>query len=319
MFLVPFLIVYSMFFFDTRSVLQDPRLGPQLAKKTGLTHALANIPIPGYYYARGVHVLLRDMKGGHNNYLMGKSSTRGSWMYFPVAFLVKTPVAMLTLIVLCIGLIVQMLYRKTPIPVIWILLAIPPIGYFLVSLTSSMNIGERHLLPIYPFLFILTSAILLRERRPIFDRVANFVAILFGMVMVLESASIHPDYLAFFNVLAGGPQNGPHYLIDSNLDWGQDLKKLRNWTRRHPGSPLCLSYFGRADPEYYGIHYKKLESMVNLDEVVNADCVVAVSAHHLFGSDTEMFRSLRDVMPDDRIGYSIYVYDLRKNRLEISK
>jgi hypothetical protein len=234
-------------------------------------------------------------------------------MYFPVAFLVKTPVAMLTLIVLCIGLIVQMLYRKTPIPVIWILLAIPPIGYFLVSLTSSMNIGERHLLPIYPFLFILTSAILLRERRPIFDRVANFVAILFGMVMVLESASIHPDYLAYFNVLAGGPQNGPRYLIDSNLDWGQDLKKLRSWTLRHPGLPLCLNYSGRADPEYYGIQYKKLESMKSPDEVMNADCVVAVSAHLLFGTEAEEFRLLRDVMPDDRIGYSIYVYDFRKN------
>jgi hypothetical protein len=319
MFLVPFLIVYSMFFFDTRSVLQDPRLGPQLAKKTGFTHALANIPIPGYYYARGVHVLLRDMKGGHYSYLMGNSSTRGSWMYFPVAFLVKTPVAMLTLTVLCIGLIARMLYRKTPIPVVWILLAIPPIGYFLVSLTSSMNIGVRHLLPVYPFLFILTSAILLEERRPIFRRISNFAAILLGMVMVVESASIHPDYLAYFNVLAGGPQNGPRYLIDSNLDWGQDLKKLRKWTLGHPSIPLCLSYFGRADPEYYGIHYKKLESMKNLDAVVNADCVVAVSSQLLFGSETEEFRSLRDVMPDDRIGYSIYVYDFRKNKSEISK
>jgi hypothetical protein len=319
MFLVPFLIVYSMFFFDTRSVLQDPRLGPQLAKKTGLTHALASIPIPGYYYARGVHVLLRDMKGGHHSYLMGKSTTHGSWMYFPLAFLLKTPVAMLTLIALSTGVIARMVYRKTTIPIIWILLAIPPIGYFLVSLTSSINIGVRHLLPIYPFLFILTSAILLGERRSIFGRVMNFAAILLGMVMVVESASIHPDYLAYFNVLAGGPQNGPRYLIDSNLDWGQDLKKLRKWTLGHPGIPLCLSYFGRADPEYYGIHYTKLQSMENLDPVENIDCVVAVSTQLLFGSETEELRSLRDVMPDDRIGYSIYVYDFRKYKSEISK
>jgi hypothetical protein len=313
MFLVPFLVVYSMFFFDTRSVLQDPRLGPRLANKTGLTHALAGIPIPAYYYARGVQVLLRDMKGGHYSYLMGNSSTHGSWMYFPVTFLVKTSVAMLLLIVLCIGLIARKLYRKTPIPVIWILLAIPPIGYFLVSLTSSMNIGVRHLLPVYPFLFVLTSAILLGERRPGAARVSTFAAILLGMVMVVESASIHPDYLAYFNVLAGGPQNGPRYLIDSNLDWGQDLKKLRSWTLRHPGLPLCLNYSGRADPEYYGIQYKKLESMKSPDEVMNADCVVAVSAHLLFGTEAEEFRLLRDVMPDDRIGYSIYVYDFRKN------
>jgi hypothetical protein len=319
MFLVPFLVVYSMFFFDTRSVLQDPRLGPRLANKTGLTHALAGIPIPAYYYARGVQVLLRDMKGGHYSYLMGNSSTHGSWMYFPVTFLVKTSVAMLLLIVLCIGLIARKLYRKTPIPVIWILLAIPPIGYFLVSLTSSMNIGVRHLLPVYPFLFVLTSAILLGERRPGAARVSTFAAILLGMVMVVESASIHPDYLAYFNVLAGGPQNGPRYLIDSNLDWGQDLKKLRSWTLRHPGLPLCLNYSGRADPEYYGIQYKKLESMKSPDEVMNADCVVAVSAHLLFGTGAEEFRSLRDVMPDDRIGYSIYVYDFRKNKSEISK
>jgi hypothetical protein len=319
MFLVPFLIVYSMFFFDTRSVLQDPRLGPRLVNKTGLTHALASVPMPGYYYARGVQVLLRDMKGGHYSYLMGRSSAHGSWTYFPVTFLVKTSVAMLLLIVLCIGLIARKLYRKIPIPVIWILLAIPPIGYFLVSLTSSMNIGVRHLLPIYPFLFVLTSAILLGEHRPSADRVSTFAAILIGMVMVVESASIHPDYLAYFNVLAGGPQNGPRYLIDSNLDWGQDLKKLRSWTLRHPGLPLCLSYSGRADPEYYGIHYKKLEAMNNLDALVNADCVVAVSAHLLFGTETDEFRLLRTVMPDDRIGYSIYVYDFRKNKTEFSK
>lgn len=136
--------------------------------------------------------------------------------------------------------------------------------------------------------------------------------------MIVESASIHPDYLAYFNVLAGGPQNGQHYLIDSNLDWGQDLKKLRTWTLHHPGVPLCLSYFGRADPEYFGIHYKKLESMKDLDAVVNSDCVVAVSAHLLFGSETEEFRSLRVVMPDVRIGYSICVYDFRKDKSDIS-
>ena len=75
---------------------------------------------------------------------------------------------------------------------------------------------------------------------------------------------------------------------------------------------MCLSYFGPADPEYYRIAYRPLVSARNRAEVENLNCFAAVSSHELFGTESERFRALRELEPVARVGYSIYVYDLRK-------
>jgi hypothetical protein len=310
--LVPFLIIYSLFFFDTRSVLKDPRLGPRLQNISEPARTLAAIPIPAYYYARGLHILLRDMKGGHPAYLMGRPIPRGSWLYFPVAFAVKTPLADLLLLALCALLAARKWRQNRAISFVWLALAAPPLLYFAVSMTSSMNIGVRHLLPVYPFIFVLTGAVLFGRAHGRYTIPACAAGFALAALMIAESASIHPDYLAFFNVLSGGPRNGPHYLIDSNLDWGQDLKKLKRWADVHRAAPLCLSYFGPADPSYYRIAYQPLTSARNRAEVEKLDCFAAVSSHELFGTEAERFGALREMEPVARVGYSIYVYDLRK-------
>src|SRR5207244_2895188 len=101
----------------------------------------------------------------------------------------------------------------------------------------------------YPFLFIVTAAVMAHARW----RARFPVAVALAVALAIESASIYPHYLAFFNFAAGGPGAGPKYLLDSNLDWGQDLLKLRDdWIAR--GRPkLCMLYFGTALPEYYGL------------------------------------------------------------------
>lgn len=314
--LVPFLIVYSLFFFDTRSLLQDPRLGPRLAGTSGPAHALAQIPIPAYYYARGLHMLVRDLHGGHHGYLLGRNLHRGSWMYFPVAFAVKTPLAILLLLLACAALAAGKLRERSSLPFVWWALALPPVVYFAVSMASSLNIGLRHILLIYPFLDILIGAVLFGTTRGRRSAWAGACAIFCGALLIVESFSIHPHYLAFFNIASGGPQNGPRYLLDSNLDWGQDLKKLKQWTALNHASPLCLSYFGQADPEYYGISYQPLASVRNQQELAKLNCVVAVSSHYLFGTEFQRFRALHTLEPLERIGYSIYIYDLRKNPVE---
>jgi len=82
-----------------------------------------------------------------------------------------------------------------------------------------------------------------------------------------ESLSIHPHYLSFFNLLAGGPKNGYNYLIDSNIDWGQDLPLLKKYMVRNNIATIDLAYFGRVDPAIYGINYRVLDPQAKGREV----------------------------------------------------
>ena len=105
--------------------------------------------------------------------------------------------------------------------------------YGAFAITSQLNIGHRHILPIYPVLFIGCGAVvyLLRQnRRTIFIAA---VAILF-LWQIGESFAIRPNYLAYFNEVAGGPARGYEHLVDSSVDWGQDLPALKRWLDAHP-------------------------------------------------------------------------------------
>ena len=139
------------------------------------------------------------------------------------------------------------------------------------------------------------------------------MAVLAGL-LVFESALAYPDYLAFFNIPAGGSEAGPEYLADSNSDWGQDLKKLKTYMEANGIAEVCFSYFGASDPEYYGIQRRHLPISSEKEAIRELDCVAAVSATHLVGLYTEPgnYSWLRRREPDARIGYTIYVYDLRK-------
>jgi hypothetical protein len=130
--------------------------------------------------------------------------------------------------------------------------------YGIISVTSHLNIGHRHLIPIYPVLFILTGALGAWLARPVGWR-AILVAGLLAW-HVAESAWIYPHYLAYFNELAGGPAGGRYHLVDSSLDWGQDLPGLKAWldANRRPGEDAYLAYFGTGEPRYYHLPVKRL-------------------------------------------------------------
>jgi hypothetical protein len=176
-----------------------------------------------------------------------------------------------------------------------------------------LNIGYRHLLPVYPFLPILVTAILfsaLRERR-------RALAVIIAGAAVLhigEAFRIYPDHLAFFNLFAGGPARGPAYLLDSNLDWGQDVIQLRRWLDAHGNPPVCFTYFGTADTAHYGVPSTTLPKTWETAERARRDCVAAISATLLHDVYLEpgAYRWLRQMRPSGHAGWSIYLYDLRK-------
>jgi len=249
---------------------------------------------------------------GHPAYLMGRYSDRGWWYYFPLAFAFKTPVGTLAAIALGAGLALAGLaqrgigakQRRQASLAVWAM-ALPILVYLPLCLLSTVDTGLRHVLPVYPFLFALTGAAIVNRSYP--GRTA--VLSVMGSLVIAETLSVYPHFTAFFNRLVGGPANGANYLVDSNLDWGQDLKKLKTYMDQHGIQKVCLSYFGTADPRYHGIVSEALSD----PQGVAGECVMAVSATLLQGlyGPRESFAWLRQQPPSARVGYSIYVYDLR--------
>jgi hypothetical protein len=131
--------------------------------------------------------------------------------------------------------------------------------YAAVAMWENLNIGFRHILALYPVLYILAGSVALWWRLP--APWARAVTILLVGWFAFDSLSVRPDYLAYFNRFVGGPDQGYQHLVDSSLDWGQDLPGLKRWLTTHnPGDeePVFLSYFGTASPEYYGIKSERL-------------------------------------------------------------
>ncbi len=181
---------------------------------------------------------------------------------------------------------------------------------------SPMHIGHRHILPIYPFLFIFASQIILIHKKIIKTGVA---LLLFWYIA--GGIKIHPHYLAYFNELAEGPNNGYKYLVDSNMDWGQDLKGLKEYVQKNNISDVVLSYYGGCLSDYINFDFQDLFSfgIVNKKEYINSlnpkKEILAISATNLQGVylgkvGHDIFYWLKNKKPADKIGYSIFVYDI---------
>ena len=267
------------------------------------------IPAPAFFRGLGEMGLRQSERGLWIGYLLGALSHTGWWYMSPVAFLAKTPLGELALFALAIVTVPVRLkrLRVRGIGFRWFLLAVPAACYFGVSLLAHFNAGERHLLPVYPFVFIFSAAVVLAPPVPKWRWAA---AALCALILVMETASIHPHYLAFFNALAGGPVGGRHVLVDSNLDWGQDVKNLKSYLDAHHIPEVCMSYFGMADLAYYGIRSRALPAVPDEEAALQLDCIAAISVTWM-AVQGAAYAGLDEMEPDARIGYSIYVYDLR--------
>ena len=261
-------------------------------------------------YAQGF--LLGQAKAQKRSaYLAGEFSIEGWWYYFPFAFLIKTPVVVILLFV--IGVVLCFARAKTLLETDVFVLA--PVAVFLgAPMAAHLNIGLRHVLPIFPFALLLAGKCATWAK--IHQR--GWLWIPLAAVMLLEFVfHAWPDYLAFFNFVVGGPRHGGEYLVDSNLDWGQDLKGLKRWMDRHHVEHINLSYFGTADPDYYGIKCTYLPGCPFFaDHLVARPQLpgyVAVSVTNLRGvyfneQWREFYRPLLESRPVDRIGNSIFIY-----------
>ncbi len=269
------------------------------------------VPLP-YDYVRGF-----DSQGFANQqwkqvYLFGKVSRQGWRSYYLVAMACKMTLASLALILA--GIISLGIGKK-----VWqeqaMLLLAPIIIIGALCFFTGLNLGFRHLLPATPFLYILASRLVSPQWRP--PHWGKWLRIFAWALLgshLLSNLVIYPHYLSYFNLAAGGPKRGYKILADSNIDWGQDLIRLKKYMDEEKLDKICLVYFGRVDPQIYGVNYQLPYPGVNCPQL-------AISVNFLVGLPyftndhgeimevkAENFSELREKKPIAAIGYSILIF-----------
>lgn len=285
---------------------------PNLARAVGLVDNLGLLPnalTQGFLHGQ-------SLVQQRTAFLAGQYSPHGWWYYFPAAIALKTPLACLLLAIAGAGALLVRPARSTA--VFRTFLLGPVVIFLAAAMSTTFNIGVRHVLPVFPFMVVLAAvgATSLAARLQLKLPVALLAVCVLG---IAEVARAYPSNLAFFNTVAGGPAGGYRYLADSNIDWGQDLKPLGRWMREHQVAHINLAYFGTAVPAYYGIDSTLIWGTtipgVAPDQVgaPKLPGYVAISTTLLQGVPFEprlrdFYKPLRDTVPVADIGGSIKIY-----------
>lgn len=251
-------------------------------------------------------------------YLFGKVYPRGQWFYFPALFLIK---ATLPVLLLLLALPLVLLFRRTQHFREILFLAIPPALYFVVAIFSGLNIGVRHILPIFPFLMVLVAyaawALIQTDRRWIYPVAA---LLLFHVVSSVRAFPV--SYIPYSNELWGGPSQTYKYLSDSNVDWGQQMIATKKYVDAHGITSCWFAYFPESGIRYsdYGIPCKTLPTPDTMwfGEQTDVPPVIAgpvfISASDLtgfeFGSNVlNPYRNFQGLHPSAFIEHGVFVFD----------
>lgn len=193
---------------------------------------------------------------GRPMFLLGKLYPRGHWFYFPAAFLIKTSLALMALLVLMFwtGNLRRPESRRSVL-----FIAVPPLLFFAAAMQSKLTIGIRHVLPIYAFLIVLAGAgawSLIRQSR----RWMYVVAVILAFD-AFSSLRAFPQYLPYSNEIAGGPSNTYKLLSNANLAWGSGMKAVAKYIAAHNITKCWIADDSVVDPEYYHIPCRPLPTL----------------------------------------------------------
>jgi hypothetical protein len=257
------------------------------------------------------------MSDFYASFLLGKVYPHGVWFYFPMAFVIKSSLSLMLLLGIAIWAIAAR--RLTGWREI-LFLTVPPIFHLIIAMSSGMNIGVRHILPMYLFFAVLiggaTSKLIEKKR------VWAYAVVALLVFQAISASRTYPAYIAYANELWGGPGEVHKLLSDSNADWGQQLKSVKRYLDQRNIKDCWFIYFaeGVVDASYYGIPCKPLPTQDSMwvKEPANAppaiDGTVLVSAGDLSGFEFgpaelnpyEQFKSLKPVAVID---YGVFVYE----------
>jgi hypothetical protein len=283
-----------------------PRVGGAAGSLLDAVEAVHVLPAG---YVGSVRFQVEHNRQGHPGYLLGEVRRTGWWYYQPVAFAVKNTPGFLLALAAALVLVRRSQALRAPVG-LWLGLAA---AVFLAASLTRIQIGERYLLPAYPFLILFAACaatVLVETRR------GQLALLVLGLLHAVPTLLAAPGgEIPYFNALAGGRLGGHRVLLDSNLDWGQDLPRLAGWMRREGVSSVQLAYQGADDPARFGIAHEDLPG----DHLYPARPpgvpfrgVVVVSPNLLFGLPPRLgdpYVALRGRPPDARAGV-FFVYRL---------
>jgi hypothetical protein len=247
-------------------------------------------------------------------FALGMRQRGNWWWYYPLAFLIKNPLPFL----LGLGISAATLVRRAVPSRGALAVALFPVLYAAVAMIWGGNVGYRHMLPVHPFLYVLLAKGLsqwLRTGAPW----RRWTLALLALWQVGWIATVFPDEMAFFNEIVGGPVEGYRYLVDSNVDWGQSFKELRDWLDAASDGEPGIAHMTYVDPEAYGIEHVALAPSRGGEPipspfrpppgryVVGATNLQGVVGHQEVPPALWWFRYAQ---PTASVGYSLFVYDV---------
>jgi 4-amino-4-deoxy-L-arabinose transferase-like glycosyltransferase len=283
------------------------------------------------HYGLGLLMVFQRASGGHTTYFLGEVSASGWKIYFPFVYLIKEPLAfhIFWILALCYFAlkIKEPLFKRTIFRlknfikehfvefsmVLWLLI------YWATSIKSNLNIGVRHLLPVFPFTIILTAkGIVFWLENTKHKKIAFSLFLILILWQAISVLKIYPHFISFANEIVGGPDKVYLYTVNSNLDWGQDLKRLKKWIEENKIEKIYLDYFGGGNPKYYlREKYESWWGQRDSKEIPKGS-YLAVSATALqggrgkpakgFDQPTGYYLWLEKYKEITKIGYSIFVY-----------
>jgi hypothetical protein len=263
--------------------------------------------LPESYIAGLLYVMDNSTRA---SYIFGKRYDAGVWYYFPVTVLVKTPLTILLLLVLALAS--PPLWRKYKLE---FLTALTPIAVFLLSaMTGKINLGVRHILPIYPFFIVLAAAAM-----AYYASRAKLAAIFCAALLLFQAISYarsYPNEIAYANEAWGGPRNLHKYLGDSNVDWGQALYRVQDYIAAHNITDCWIAWFGARKPTVAGLPCRLLAGpgYVEADDTELQPILpekfsgTALISNTLLDYDLYPYLYFAERAPDDVIAGSILVY-----------
>jgi 4-amino-4-deoxy-L-arabinose transferase-like glycosyltransferase len=267
------------------------------------THIVEAPILPAIDFFGGIYEAIAHNERGHNDYLLGKRSTKGWWYFFLVALTVKTPVPFIIFTFIGVFFLLeqarQQKYRQAFEPVIC------AVGILIACvLVGNIDIGVRHVLPTYP-LFAITAGFgavgLWKVRHHVL--LGRSIVIVLLLWQLTTSFLAHPDYLAYFNELAG--RHPERILVDSDLDWGQDLNRLSKKLKELGIKKVAIAYFGWADLDQFGL--PEFEPLLP-NQKVNGWVAASITNIKKYPG----YSWLEKYQPVTIVGKTIWLYNIKK-------
>lgn len=301
-------LCYFISMYETFSWNPDPYTLHVLFHGKNLNHWYSQLLVmPFDYYMRGYMFVKDHAELGHMSFLDGQMRIEGWWYYFPLAIWYKTLIPTLILFILSILAMFKIRSKNFSDE---LLIFILPVVYLLFSMTTKLNIGLRHMMLVYPFMYITIGRLALVKFK---NKTLNFLYlfILFGLLVwvAVESSFFYNSSIAYFNQIVGGPQNGYRHLSDSNVDWGQDLSRVDEYMKKKEYNYTMLTCDETPRYDYYHVNHTKMGE--EIDPSVN---YIAIRdwCYQLPSDDKDdIYQQIKNSKSIDNIGYSILIFKIK--------